>query len=90
MNSGNLAVSIKSSDISIGNNVTLGIRPEHLTINQQSDVIWEGNVFVIEKLGSGTFLYIEKENAIPIQNIKILKIILQLLFKIFDNTKPLI
>ena len=62
MNSGNLLVPIKSSNISTGENITLGIRPEHLTINQQNDVVWEGNVFVIEKLGSGTFLYIEKKN----------------------------
>jgi len=62
MNSGNLLISIESSNISPGKNITLGVRPEHLTINQQNDVVWEGKVFVIEKLGSGTFLYFEKEN----------------------------
>ena len=62
MNSGNLLIPIESSNISSGDKVTLGIRPEHLTINEENDVVWEGNVFVIEKLGSGTFLYIEKEN----------------------------
>ena len=36
--------------------VTLGIRPEHLLVNQDSDGSWESKVFVVEKLGSGTFL----------------------------------
>ncbi len=44
-----------------GDQVQLGIRPEHLTINGEGDASWEGKVFVVEKLGSGTFLYIEKD-----------------------------
>ena len=44
-----------------GDVVQLGIRPEHLLINQKGDADWESKVFVVEKLGSGTFLYLEKE-----------------------------
>jgi len=44
-----------------GDNVQIGIRPEHLIVNQDGDANWEGKVFVVEKLGSGTFLYLEKE-----------------------------
>ena len=44
-----------------GDSVMLGIRPEHLTVNEDSDGSWESKVFVVEKLGSGTFLYLEKE-----------------------------
>jgi len=40
---------------------SIGIRPEHLTVNGESDGSWESKVFVVEKLGSGTFLYLEKE-----------------------------
>ena len=40
---------------------SLGIRPEHLTVNTKSKSSWESKVFVVEKLGSGTFLYLEKE-----------------------------
>ena len=40
----------------------LGIRPEHLLINQDGDANWESKVFVVEKLGSGTFLYLEKDD----------------------------
>ena len=29
-------------------------------INKDADAMWEGKVFVVEKLGSGTFLYLEK------------------------------
>ena len=44
-----------------GDQVTLGIRPEHLLVNKKSSSTWESKVFVVEKLGSGTFLYLEKE-----------------------------
>ena len=50
-----------SSNSSNGDSVTLGIRPEHLLVNQDGDSSWESKVFVVEKLGSGTFLYLEKD-----------------------------
>ena len=50
-----------SNSASEGDEVSLGIRPEHLLVNQDGDASWEGKVFVVEKLGSGTFLYIEKD-----------------------------
>ncbi len=50
-----------SDTASEGDTVMLGIRPEHLTVNQDNDGSWESKVFVVEKLGSGTFLYLEKE-----------------------------
>jgi len=50
-----------SNTISQGNNVKLGIRPEHLLVNEEGDASWESKVFVVEKLGSGTFLYLEKD-----------------------------
>ena len=62
MGTGKLTISTNSSNILESDSVTLGVRPEHLLINEKSDAEWEGKVFVIEKLGSGTFLYIEKEN----------------------------
>ena len=50
-----------SSNSSNGDSVTLGISPEHLLVNQDGDASWESKVFVVEKLGSGTFLYLEKD-----------------------------
>ena len=44
-----------------GDEITLGIRPEHLKVSKSLKDAWTGKVFVVEKLGSGTFLYLEKE-----------------------------
>ncbi|MBO71813.1 MAG: ABC transporter ATP-binding protein [Actinobacteria bacterium] len=43
-----------------GDFVQIGIRPEHLLVNKDGDANWESKVLVVEKLGSGTFLYLEK------------------------------
>ena len=59
--SSNIIIPKTSNDSSAGDEVTLGIRPEHLTVNTKSKSSWESKVFVVEKLGSGTFLYLEKE-----------------------------
>ena len=59
--SSKLIIPKTSNSASEGDEVNLGIRPEHLLINQDGDASWEGKVFVVEKLGSGTFLYIEKD-----------------------------
>ena len=56
-----IAVPKMSASTSEGDSVTLGIRPEHLVVNEDSDGSWESKVFVVEKLGSGTFLYLEKD-----------------------------
>ena len=60
---GSSKISIKrtSNNSSDGDNIHIGIRPEHLLINQDADGSWESKVFVVEKLGSGTFLYLEKD-----------------------------
>ena len=47
-----------------GDFVKVGIRPEHLLVNQDSDSNWESKVLVVEKLGSGTFLYLEKNDEL--------------------------
>ena len=61
MGSSKISIPKKSASASEGDSVELGIRPEHLTVNQSGDASWESKVFVVEKLGSGTFLYLEKE-----------------------------
>ena len=60
---GNAKINIpKSSAAALeGDSAELGIRPEHLLVNEDADASWESKVFVVEKLGSGTFLYLEKE-----------------------------
>ena len=61
MGSAKISIPKTSASASEGDSVELGIRPEHLTVNQNGDASWESKVFVVEKLGSGTFLYLEKE-----------------------------
>ena len=61
LGSSKIKVPKTSAEASEGDTVQLGIRPEHLLVNQDSNAVWEGKVFVVEKLGSGTFLYLEKE-----------------------------
>ena len=61
MGSSKISIPKTSASSSEGDEVQLGIRPEHLLINQEGDGSWESKVFVVEKLGSGTFLYLEKE-----------------------------
>ena len=61
MGSAKISIPKTSASASEGDSVELGIRPEHLTVNQSGDASWESKVFVVEKLGSGTFLYLEKD-----------------------------
>jgi len=61
MGSAKISIPKTSATASEGDSVELGIRPEHLTVNQSGDASWESKVFVVEKLGSGTFLYLEKD-----------------------------
>ena len=50
-----------AKNLKSGDEITLGIRPEHLKISRDKKNAWRGKVFVVEKLGSGTFLYLEKD-----------------------------
>ena len=59
--SSDIVIPKTSKTSSSGDQVTLGVRPEHLLVNKQSSSSWESKVFVVEKLGSGTFLYLEKD-----------------------------
>ena len=61
MGSAKISIPKTSASASEGDAVELGIRPEHLTVNTDGDGSWESKVFVVEKLGSGTFLYLEKD-----------------------------
>ncbi len=61
LGSSKIIVSKTSTNVSQGDNVQIGIRPEHILVNQNGDASWESKVFVVEKLGSGTYLYLEKD-----------------------------
>ena len=57
---GKIIVPKTSDKVSPGDSVKIGIRPEHILINT-GEKCWNSKVFVIEKLGSSTFLYLEKD-----------------------------
>ncbi len=57
---GKIIIPKTSDNVSIGDSVKIGIRPEHIIINGDQKC-WESKVFVIEKLGSSSFLYLEKD-----------------------------
>ena len=64
MGSGKINVPKTSDASKEGDFVQVGIRPEHLLVNKDSDSNWESKVLVVEKLGSGTFLYLEKDGEL--------------------------
>ena len=41
--------------------VKFGIRPEDIHLTESTDFDWESKAFVVEKLGSSTFIYLENE-----------------------------
>lgn len=49
----------KNSDYTTANAVTLGIRPEDLTICSPEDAWFSGEIAVAERLGSQTYVYVE-------------------------------
>ena len=49
MGTGKLNVPKISDNIQDGENVKIGIRPEHITLNDKSSALWESKVFVVEK-----------------------------------------
>ena len=57
---GKIIVPKTSDKVSPGDSVKIGIRPEHISINT-GEKCWDSKVFVIEELGSSTFLYLEKD-----------------------------
>ena len=61
MNSINIHVQGSADKIKIGENIRLGVRPEDLSVNSGNFKSWKGKVIIVERLGSSTFLYVEKE-----------------------------
>ena len=41
--------------------IIFGIRPEDIIITDSSDYDFQGKAFVVEKLGSNTFIYLDNE-----------------------------
>ena len=51
----------KKTNLKIDQKVILGIRPENMHITNDSNYDFQGKAFVVEKLGSNTFVYLDNE-----------------------------
>ena len=52
----------KLTQFSENQNITFGVRPENIHLSYDENFNWESKAFVVEKLGSSTFLYLESQN----------------------------
>ncbi|MDO9937667.1 maltose/maltodextrin ABC transporter ATP-binding protein MalK [Glaesserella parasuis] len=55
----NFWIPVDSTGVNVGDNLSLGIRPEHLLPCDQSEVCIKGTVKVVEQLGNETQIYLE-------------------------------
>lgn len=55
----NFWVPVEGKGVKVGDNLSLGIRPEHLLPCDQSEICIKGTVKVVEQLGNETQVYIE-------------------------------
>jgi len=53
-----VTIPVKPGSLSVGDRATLGIRPEHLRLDQAQATI-NGEVLVVERLGGETYLYVK-------------------------------
>ena len=58
----NFTLSKKMQDKNLDAELIFGIRPEDMHLGSDNDYHWESKVFVTEKLGSSTFIYLEGDN----------------------------
>jgi len=56
-----ITIPVQAEGLNVGDPVTLGVRPEHMMEKGGGDAQMPGNVFVVERLGGETFLYIRGE-----------------------------
>lgn len=66
------SVPVDSTGVNVGDNLSLGIRPEHLIPSDQAPIAITGNVKVVEQLGNETQIHLEmppiKQNLVYRQN----------------------
>ena len=53
-----MTIPVKPGSLSVGDRATLGIRPEHLRLDQNNATV-NGEVLVVERLGGETYLYVK-------------------------------
>ncbi|MFY3773325.1 maltose/maltodextrin ABC transporter ATP-binding protein MalK [Marinobacter salsuginis] len=58
-----LELPVNGAELSEGESVTLGIRPEHLSEDQEADMYLQGEVHVVERLGYQTLVHLDVNNV---------------------------
>jgi len=65
-NGAHFIVPIDGRSLQEGDAVTLGVRPEHITVTEPENSAFQGRLTVSEHLGADTFCYVETDNGEPI------------------------
>ncbi len=60
---GTIKAPCKGEGVQVGQEVTFGVRPEDLLQGEGGDTRISGKVFVVERLGGGTFVYVKLDNG---------------------------
>lgn len=58
-----LELPVNGAELSEGETVTLGIRPEHLSEDQEAEMYLQGEVHVVERLGYQTLVHLDVNNV---------------------------
>jgi len=61
--SGTTTISISRRDVSVGQNVILGIRPEHCWLRDDDGAVITGEALELERLGADTFVFMDAKGA---------------------------
>lgn len=62
-NATTFSIPVDGSSVTAGDEMTLGIRPEHLVAIEDADATVEGDILVVEKLGHETQVYLSIEGS---------------------------
>ena len=65
-----LVLPVNGSELSEGETVTLGVRPEHLQDNVEADMYLQGEVQVVERLGYQTLVHLEMDKIDGVQTMR--------------------
>ena len=61
-NSGtSIFVKCPGADVSIGEKIQFGVRPEHFIFKKKTDQLITGEVYAVERLGGETYIYMSSE-----------------------------
>lgn len=63
-------ISVKPGNAKVGDQVTVGIRPEHLRLNDSRAIKLTGYAYVLERLGSESYLHVKRDHINDIVTVR--------------------